>query len=48
MRMLLKDEGLSDIEVIRVRGTAAGYRVKYRLKIRDERGKASERIEKAL
>lgn len=48
MRMLLKDEGVREVEVIRVRSTAAGYRVKYRLKIRDERGKASERIEKAL
>ena len=46
--MLLKDEGLRDIEVIRVRGTAAGFRVKYRLKIRGERGKGSERVEKAL
>lgn len=46
MMKLLEDEGAEEVEVIRARGTAAGYRVKYRLTLKGGRG--SKRMEEIV
>ena len=52
MKGLLQEQGLKEIEVVRARGTPAGYKVRYRLKIRFRGGgrgvkNVEEAVEKA-